>query len=97
MISQNAFKICKNLVQKIESNPGQEHLFYQKGKSAFANKKFMEEKQAIEIAKKLFQQDWKKKRYHHLVRLGGDITRSGLGKFSKATVLGALLWYQQSL
>ena len=35
--------------------------------------------------------EYRKWRYHHLVRLGGDIIRAGLSLYPKATVLGAFL------
>ena len=40
-------------------------------------------------------ESWQQKRYHNLVRLGGDVLRSGLGEHHKATVLGGLVWYSR--
>ena len=68
-----------------------EHQFYGAGKTAFSDKKFMDDDRAIETAKSLFAKEWKKVRYHNLVRLGGDILRSNLAEHSKSTILGALL------
>ena len=39
--------------------------------------------------------EWKQKRFHHLVRLGGDIIKSGLADYSKPTIVGGLILYKQ--
>lgn len=93
--SDTAFKICQSLLTKIEQN-NQEHVFYKAGSEAFNSKQFMDEETGIEAAKAVFGDDWKKARYHNLVRLGGDVLRSGLAEYPKATLLGALLAYAKN-
>jgi hypothetical protein len=92
--SSKALDICLELTQRLESE-AMEHRFYQTGQAAFQSLQFIEDPRAIEAAKKLFGETWKQIRYHNLVRLGGDILKSGLGKYHKATVLGALLSFEE--
>lgn len=93
--SEQALQICQSILQKIEQESSIEHVFYQAGEAAFNSKAFMEEEEPIKEAKTLFGEDWKRTRYHHLVRLGGDILRSGLAEHPKATILGALFWHKK--
>lgn len=93
--SQKASKICQTLLNEVEQN-NQEHGFYKMGELAFNSKQFMDETTSIEAAKTIFGDDWKKTRYHNLVRLGGDIVRSGLAEYPKSTILGALLSYARN-
>jgi hypothetical protein len=90
MTSEKAFDLCLKLMNTIKDKAEKEHEFYRLGEDCFNNKVFMEEKERDLSA--IFGQDYKRIRYHHLVRLGGDITRSGFAEFPKATVLGAFLW-----
>ena len=70
-----------------------EHDFYRAGEAAFHSQEFMEDPANLKTAESLFGENWQQKRYHNLVRLGGDVLRSGLGENPKATVLGGLVWY----
>jgi len=76
MTSEKAFDLCLKLMNTIKDKAEKEHEFYRLGEDCFNNKVFMEEKERDLSA--IFGQDYKRIRYHHLVRLGGDITRSVL-------------------
>jgi len=91
--SEQALQICQTIIQKIEQDNGIEHTFYRAGEKAFNSKTFMEEDEPIKEIQALFCEAWKRTRYHNLVRLGGDILRSGLAEYPKATILGALFWH----
>ena len=93
--SESALRICKILISEIEQN-NQEHVFYKLGTNAFNSKQFMENKTVSEEIKACSREKWKKERYHNLVRLGGDILRSGLAEYKKATILGGLLFYKKN-
>ncbi len=85
--------ICKACIQQIENGDNNEHSLYKQGQVAFNSETFMNDKTAISKAQSIFNQEWKRVRFHNLVRLGGDILSSGLGEYHKATILGALLYY----
>ncbi len=91
--SEEAFQICQLLLKEMNASQGLEHQFYKLGEGAFHSKEFMEKDHSSEELQTYFGNHWKKFRYHNLVRLGADILRSELAEYSKATVLGALLWY----
>lgn len=91
--SEHALQICQAVLQKIEQESGIEHTFYRAGEAAFNSQSFMEEGAPIKEAEALLGEDWKRIRYHNLVRLGGDILRSGLAKYPKATIVGGLVWH----
>lgn len=94
--SDVAFIICKIVTSEIEKNTTQEHQFYRFGEAAFSSKAFMKNESAIDLLKKIFGDAWKKTRYHNLVRLGGDVLRSNLSSFPKATILGGFLWHAKN-
>lgn len=91
--SEQASQICRTLLDKMEQEPGIEHIFYRAGQAAFNSKIFMKDGEPVKEVQALFGEDWKRTRYHNLVRLGGDILRSSLAKYPKATILGALFWH----
>ncbi len=91
--SPTALSICQAILNQINQNDGTEHAFFRTGEMAFDSKTFMESTSAIELTQSVFGHDWKATRYHNLVRLGGDIERSGLADYPKATILGGLLHY----
>lgn len=93
--SEQALQICQSVLLKIDQESGVEHDFYRAGEAAFNSKAFMEEEEPIKEVEALFGEDWKRTRYHNLVRLGGDILRSGLAGHPKATILGALFWHKK--
>ena len=90
--SGSAFEICQTILQRLTID-AHEHDFYRSGELAFHSQDFMEDPINLKTAEALFGEFWKQKRYHNLVRLGGDVLRSGLGEYPKATVLGGLGWY----
>lgn len=89
--SDFAFSMCEDIINSINNNDGSEHLFYKSGQTAFDSKLFMNNEEIQKQLQNLFGDDWKKTRYHNLVRLGGDVVRSGLAEFPKAVILGGLL------
>lgn len=94
--SETAFNICQQLGEKIEQASGLEHDFYRAGERAFHSQAFMGNTIHLAALEAILGVNWKRLRYHHLVRLGGDILRSGLASYSKATILGALLFYAKN-
>ncbi len=95
--SEKAVEICRIALGKIEQEAGMEHSFYQSGQAAFNSKIFMDNKDGLESIHMLLGETWKQQRYHHLVRLGGDVLRSGLAEFPKATILGALFCHKETV
>jgi len=93
--SDTALSVCAWALTEITQKPGTEHTFYRLGEASFHSKLFMDATLHLNKAKQLLGDDWKKLRYHNLVRLGGDVLRSGLGEYPKATLLGALLHYAE--
>ena len=89
--SDTAFSICEGVALTIAVKANREHHYFTLGEAAFNDKAFSDNKAGLEKAKRLFGDNWKQTRYHNLVRLGGDILRSPLGEFPKATILGGLL------
>lgn len=79
----------------MEQSEGLEHQYFKIGQQAFDSKSFMEDKTKIQKAKNILGPDWKRERYHNLVRLGGDAIACGLHEYSKATILGGLLIFAQ--
>ena len=80
----------------LEQKEGLEHEAYRKGEAAFHSKTFMENPAPLSKLPALFGANWKQVRYHNLIRLGGDIERSGLSDYPKATLLGSLLLYAKT-
>ncbi len=91
--SESALAICECIIAKLEQESGLEHRCYRQGEQLFNSKIFMEDDKPTKAAQALFGESWKRTRYHHLVRLGGDVLRSGLAEYPKATILGALCWH----
>jgi hypothetical protein len=83
--------ICAEILKSLNLNDGKEHIYHTAGKAAFENKDFMQQDFIPVKVKK--QPEWKRTRYHNLVRLGGDIIKTGLAEYTKATILGALIYY----
>ena len=79
------------LLATIETSPSDERNFYLKGEAAFNSASFMEKSSLAGKALDDKGKAYRKWRYHHLVRLGGDVIRAGLSLYPKATVLGAFL------
>jgi len=93
--SDTALAICLKVVAELTERPAAEHEFYRLGEASFADKESIGNTPQLEKMKALLGEQWKRWRYHHLVRLGGDIIRSGLSEYPTATVLGALLYYAE--
>jgi hypothetical protein len=93
--SNQAQKICTTLLNNMEQGEGLEHQYFKTGQQAFDSKTFMEDKSQIQKAENMLGLDWKRERYHNLVRLGGDAIACGLHEYSKATILGGLLVFAQ--
>ncbi len=91
--SESALQICECIIAKLEQESNLEHKFYRQGEQLFNSKMFMENEEPTKVIQALFGEGWKRTRYHNLVRLGGDILRSGLAEYPKATILGALCWH----
>ena len=91
--SATAADICAAVALCIVHQAAREHQYYRCGEAAFADKAISENQGALEKARALFGEKYKKVRYHHLVRLGADIQNSPLGEFPKATILGGLLTF----
>ena len=83
--------LCKKVIDLIE-NHGMENYFYQLGDRIFGSieSEFDGAKKDELIA--LFGFEFNRLRYHHLVRLGGDIIASGLVDYHKNVRVG-WLWY----
>ena len=95
--SESALQICQFITAKLEQESDLEHKFYRQGEQLFNSKSFMEDNDPTKAIQALFGEDWKRTRYHNLVRLGGDVLRSGLAEYPKATLLGALLAYAKNI
>lgn len=95
MSSDEALAICQEILTRLTLEEGYEHDCYKRGQQAFESKAFMEDTKTLASLPALFGVNWKQIRYHHLVRLGADIERAGLGDYPKATLLGSMLLYQQ--
>jgi len=83
--SQLAEDICKNIFNHLESQDAAEHRFYKIGKVHIDN---MVNFPIIATDNFHFSAA---KRFHNLVRLGGDIIVSGLASYSHFTILGGLI------
>ena len=77
-------------METITQQPELEHDYYRLGERSFQQVTDDNKTNAPIQAK--WGDPWKRLRYHHLVRLGGDVLRSGLADYAPATVLGALLY-----
>lgn len=91
--SESALQICQFIITKLEQESDLEHKLYRQGEQLFNSKTFVEDDAPTKAIQALFGEDWKRTRYHNLVRLGGDVLRSGLSEYPKATILGALCWH----
>lgn len=85
--------ICQSILADMQSTIEAEHTFYRLGEAAFNSKLFMEDESFTVKLSAFFGEKWKQIRYRNLVRLGADIENSGLAEYSKATILGGLLYY----
>lgn len=91
--SHTALQICQSILNKIAQENSAQHAFYRQGEHVFNNSGSTEDGEPMQAIPAIFGKNWKRIRYHNLVRLGGDILRSGLAEYAKATILGALCWY----
>ena len=91
--SESALQICQFIMTNLEQESDLEHKFYRQGEQLFGSKTFMKDNDPTKAIQALFGEDWKRTRYHSLVRLGGDVLRSGLADYPMATILGALCWH----
>lgn len=94
--SESVDEICQKIKAAL-SHDDYEHQAFKRGRESFDSENFMLTTQAEQIdnSKQRFGDEWKKTRYHNLVRIGGDVLAQGLGEYNKATLLGALLMYRQ--
>jgi hypothetical protein len=85
--SEQAYDLCQRLLAAVQAIPWLEHQWYRLGQATFHCNKHDEK-----AYYHLWGQKWQQQRYHHLVRLGGDIARTELVQYPPATILGALCW-----
>ncbi|MBA2649171.1 MAG: conjugal transfer protein TraD [Legionella sp.] len=87
-------KLLDEVKAFLDEDVDREYQIYAIGKSFLELKKNKEE--FLETLKKILGADWKNLRFRNLVRLGADIENAGLSTLSRATLVGALLYYQRN-
>lgn len=102
LTSNEATNLCQSLLNRLIEYPGEEHTFYQLGQRLFSKPAWVPDKTPLEhphyvSAHHADHADRAKQRYHHLVRLGGDILKTELKDYSPATLLGGFAWLKQQL
>lgn len=93
MDSHSFNKILNEIIEFLDKMITREHQIYAIGISFLKHN--VKKIQHAEQLKKILGSDWKALRFRNLVRLGADIENAGLGTLSRATLIGALLYYKE--
>lgn len=99
LTSSEAANLCQSLLNRLIEYPGEEHTFYQLGQRLFSKPAWVSDKTPLKHSPHTLADHAPdaKQRYHHLVRLGGDILKTELKDYSPATLLGGFAWLKQQL